>query len=78
MVKKDLISQAMALPLEERAMLPRELLASLDGESDDDREQAWAGAIEQRAGEAADGSVELLEGEDVHASLRRKLAARRQ
>lgn len=42
------LATALRLPLEERAELVTELLASLDGEPDEDVEAAWAAEIEKR------------------------------
>lgn len=46
---KKLLSDAMALPSEDRARLAAALLASLDGGEDDDADRAWAAEIERRA-----------------------------
>ena len=42
------LATALRLSLEERAELAAELLASLDGEPDEDVEVAWAAEIERR------------------------------
>ena len=44
-----LLRDALGLPVQERADLIAELLSSLDGESDEDVEAAWAAEIERRA-----------------------------
>lgn len=48
---RDLLRDALALPVEERADLASELLASLEGPADDpgEVEAAWAAEIERRA-----------------------------
>ena len=49
---QDVLRDALALPLDERAALAAELLASLDdaaSERPDDVEAAWAAEIERRA-----------------------------
>ncbi len=43
------LTTALSLSLDERAELAAELLASLDGEPDEDVETAWATEIEHRA-----------------------------
>lgn len=54
----DTRGAALALPLEERAELAADLLASLDGEPDEDVEAAWAAEIERRIRTVrADGSA---------------------
>jgi putative addiction module component (TIGR02574 family) len=47
--------EALQLELSERAELAAELLASLDGEPDEDVEDAWAAEIERRAARARSG-----------------------
>jgi putative addiction module component (TIGR02574 family) len=47
--RESLRQMALLLPLEERAELAADLLASLDGEPDADVEAAWAMEIERRA-----------------------------
>src|SRR5712692_7223168 len=48
------------LPVEDRAHLAAELLASLDGPPDDDVEEAWSAEIERRIGEVDSGAVKLV------------------
>jgi putative addiction module component (TIGR02574 family) len=55
---KRLLSQALKLPLDERAQLAAELIASIDGEGDPDAETAWAAEIELRAARALAGESE--------------------
>jgi hypothetical protein len=45
----NVFEQALKLPLDERARLAAELLASMDGEPDADRDALWAVEIERRA-----------------------------
>jgi putative addiction module component (TIGR02574 family) len=60
---QDVLRDALALPLDERANVAAELLASLDAaaaDSPEDVEAAWAAEIERRARRAladADGGV---------------------
>lgn len=44
-----LLKDALGLPVRDRADLIAELLASLEGEADEDVEAAWAAEIERRA-----------------------------
>jgi hypothetical protein len=46
------LDEALRLDLSERAELAAELIASLDGEPDEDVEAAWAAEIERRAARA--------------------------
>jgi putative addiction module component (TIGR02574 family) len=48
MSSKELLAAALALPLDERADLARELIASLDGPPDVDADAAWGEEIERR------------------------------
>ncbi len=44
-----ILEDALGLPVKDRADLIAELLASLEGEADEDVEAAWAAEIERRA-----------------------------
>ncbi len=61
----DLLKGALALPLDERAELVAELLASMDGEVESDVEAAWGAEIERRARRAANGETEPVTWEAV-------------
>jgi len=63
----------MALPLDDRAELARELLASLDGPPDPDAHQAWDVELCRRINELRAGKATLLEPEDVLARARQRL-----
>jgi len=52
---QKVLDEALELDLSERAELAAELLASLDGEPDEDVEAAWASEIERRAARARSG-----------------------
>lgn len=54
---RRLLHDAMELTLPERAELAADLLASLDGEPDEDVETAWAAEVERRARESPDKDV---------------------
>ncbi len=62
-----LLREALALPLEERADVAAELLASLDGAETDvaDVEAAWAAEIEKRARRVLAGDSLGIPWEDV-------------
>jgi putative addiction module component (TIGR02574 family) len=47
-VADDILTSAMQLPILDRAEIASALLASLDGEPDDDVEAAWSAEIERR------------------------------
>jgi putative addiction module component (TIGR02574 family) len=64
----DLLKEALALPLEERADVAAELLASLDdahAEHPADVEAAWAAEIERRARRVLAGETAGATWEDV-------------
>ncbi|MBK8232426.1 MAG: addiction module protein [Candidatus Eisenbacteria bacterium] len=54
---KRVFSDALRLPIPERAELAAELLASLDGEADPDVEAAWADEIQRRIARIESGSA---------------------
>jgi putative addiction module component (TIGR02574 family) len=65
----DLLSTALALPVQERAKIAHELLLSLDGGADADAAEAWVAELEQRAHEVRSGSVAAEDWETVKARL---------
>lgn len=67
------LSVALQLSLEERAELAAELLASLDGEPDEDAEAAWAREIESRARRVLREGSRGRPWEEVRDELRRRL-----
>ena len=76
---QELLREAMALPVKERADLAAELLASLDDASAEDPaevEAAWAAEIERRARRVMTGETAGIPWEDVRrraeAELRRR------
>ena len=80
MASRDLLTEALALPTEERARLAHELIASLDEVSPEDPavvEQAWAEEIQRRIVEIETGAVEAVDWETVRDELRADLASRR-
>ena len=76
---QELLREAMALPVRERADLAAELLASLDDATAEDPaevEAAWAAEIERRARRVMTGETAGIPWEDVRrraeAELRRR------
>jgi hypothetical protein len=53
---QKVLSEALQLDVADRAEVAAELLASLDGEPDQDVEAAWAAEIERRAVRARSGA----------------------
>ena len=64
---QDLLREALALPVDERADVAAQLLASLDDEdiATEDIEAAWAVEIERRARRVLTGQSEGVPWEDV-------------
>lgn len=66
--KDELLTDALRLPVHERAEMVRELLRSLDGEPEEDVEAAWTAEIRRRLDEVRAGRANTLSAEE---SLRR-------
>ena len=64
---QELLREALALPVDERADVAAQLLASLDDEdvATEDIEAAWAAEIEKRARRVLAGQSEGIPWEDV-------------
>ena len=65
---RRIFAAALELPAKVRAKLAHELLESLD-DSDESAEELWLVEIEKRAREVVDGSVELLDFDQVMAEF---------
>jgi hypothetical protein len=72
------VSELLALPTAERALLARELLSSLDDVSDENAESEWQKVVEQRSYEIEMGLVKCRPASDVVQEIREMLDARRQ
>lgn len=68
----EILKDALALPIEERAALAGSLLESLETEVDEDAEAAWATEVNRRLAELDGGAVKTVPWTEV----RRRLAAR--
>lgn len=76
---QDLLREALTLPVNERADVAAELLASLDDAGVDDPaevEAAWAAEIERRAGRVIAGDSQGIPWEDVRARADAELRKR--
>lgn len=67
---RKMFKEALQLPLPERAELAADLIASLDGEPDEDVEAAWAAEIERRAKDAIAHPDDDVPWETVRAELK--------
>jgi putative addiction module component (TIGR02574 family) len=65
----ELLSNALALPVRERARIAHELLLSLDDGADGDAAERWVAELEQRGREVRAGSVAAEDWETVKARL---------
>jgi putative addiction module component (TIGR02574 family) len=77
-VAAEKVAEILALPEKDRAYLARELIASLDNETDPDAESQWREVIERRTREMREGRVQNLPVEDAVREIRERLHARRQ
>ena len=76
---QDLLREALALPIDERADVAAELLASLDDagtENSAEVEAAWAAEIEKRARRVIAGESEGIAWEDVRRRAEAELRKR--
>jgi len=70
----EVLREALQLGLLDRAELVAELLASLDGDPDEDVEAAWAAEIERRAARARTGQDVGRSWAEVHEEIRNALS----
>jgi putative addiction module component (TIGR02574 family) len=73
-IRPELRDEILKLPADERQELADELYESLDDEPVDPAwERAWSDEIARRVQEIADGKVQLVDADDMHAELRDEL-----
>jgi hypothetical protein len=68
--------EALALPLDERAALAKDLLLSLDDAADDAAEQTWLEELDRRA-QAVATEAKLVDWSDAEQRISARLTARR-
>ncbi len=73
--KSDLLEQALDLPVDERADLARDLIASLDAPPDGDVEEAWAREVERRLQAVDAGTTTVEDWSTVHDRILGRLRA---
>ena len=71
------VAEVLALPVEDRAFLARQLIASLDDGVDEGAEAQWLEVIDRRSREIEEGKVNCRPVEQVVEEIRSKLHARR-
>lgn len=70
---KRLETEALDLPVRERARLAQRLIASLDEDVEEDQEEverAWEEELRRRVAEVESGTAELIPAEEVFAEIR--------
>lgn len=67
---KDIVAEALDLPLGARAELAGQLLDSLDELSEEENDQLWAVEAERRFADYKAGIIEAMPAEEVLAGLR--------
>lgn len=70
--------EALALPLDERAALAKDLLLSLDEAAESGTEGAWAEELGRRAQAVADGTATLVDWADAEKRIAARLNVRRE
>ncbi len=73
---EELLVQVLRLPRRERARVAEELLSSLE-EPDEEVTAAWAGELERRSREVAEGTVQTVDWARVRAEILSELRQRR-
>jgi Putative addiction module component len=74
MTAENLLTQALQLPLDQRANMARQLLLSLEPEPfEDDYELAWEKEIIERVKRLDEGKSETHDWREAHAGIRAKL-----
>ena len=68
MKTKELIAEAISLPVEERAMVVDSILRSLNP-PDSDIDKKWAAIAKRRIAELHSGEVEAVPGEEVFSRI---------
>ena len=69
---EDIVTEALQLPHDSRALLAEKLLESLDSDDPFEVSQAWLDEARRRCREIDEGKVELIPAEEVFAEARRE------
>ena len=73
MKPKELIAEAVSLPVEERAIVVDSILRSLNS-PEDDIDRQWIAEAERRLEEVRTGRVKAIPGDQVFAQIRKRFA----
>ena len=77
-IAAEKMAEVLAWPEQDRALLARQLIASLHNTVESDAETQWHAVIDRRSREIVDGTVSCRPVEQVVRDIRNKLHARRQ
>jgi len=75
-IAAEKMAEVLAWPEQDRALLARQLIASLDNTVETDAETQWNEVIDRRSREMAEGRVDARLEEDMIRDIRTKLHAR--
>ncbi len=71
MTTKELIAEAVSLPVEERAIVADSILRSLNS-PESDIDEKWVAVAQKRLAELRSGQVKPIPGEQVFARIRKR------
>ena len=74
---EELFAQVLRLPRHERARLAQEVLSSLEELDDEAVAASWAGELERRSREVAEGEVQSVEWSSARTDILKELEDRR-
>ncbi len=77
MSSDEILPAALALPLQDRAKLARQILLSLDEGEEADAAGEWLTEINRRAQQVENGTASLVDWDVAHTQVRAELASRR-
>jgi putative addiction module component (TIGR02574 family) len=77
-VAAEKVAEVLALPMQDRAFLAHQLIASLDDSADIDAETQWRDVIDRRSREIEEGQVACRPVAEAIREIRAKLHAGRQ
>ena len=75
-IAAEKMAEVLAWPEQDRALLARQLIASLDNTVETDAENQWNEVIDRRSREMAEGRVDARSEEEMIRDIRTKLDAR--
>jgi len=75
-IAAEKMAEVLAWPEQDRALLARQLIASLDNTVEPDAETQWNEVIDRRSREMEEGRVDVRSEEEMIRDIRTKLHAR--